>query len=76
MTLLHLRPWAAAAGGLARAAKSIRKLSKVVDGMARALDCVSEAASSTSKVCRALLLTHETVLAAIDAAEEGGGARR
>ena len=65
----ELAPVGGGGGGVKK--DSLVKLRKDFGGIARALDSVSEAASSASKVCRALLLTHKDVLDAIDAAEAG-----
>jgi hypothetical protein len=52
---------------------TLRALGKDVAAVSDAVERVSEAASSSSKVCRALLLTHPRVLMAVGAA--GGGGR-
>ena len=53
---------------------TLKALSKDVAAFSDAIDRVSEAAGSSSKVCRALLLTHPRVLDAVKAAEWEGRA--
>ena len=59
---------------------SLKALQKDVAAVSVAVERVSEAASSSSKVCRALLLTHPRVQEAVEAAAEdasrGGPERR